>query len=145
MDTTLHREIAETREYLTGIGVLAGAACAPGCEDAMPRYAARRDTNHAEIRDGLRSAGFSVFDAGGVGANLPDLIVGAYDKFTFLIEVKSPGGKPSPGQSAFARDWRGGPVLTVYSLEQALAGIIKHVRGDKPVAPYGHPPIAWGA
>ena len=142
MIATLDRGIAEAREYLSSIGVLAGRSPDRGCEDEM-RYAARRDTTHATVRDGLRQAGYSVFDAGGVGGDFPDLVVGAYQRFTFLVEVKSPGGKVSPGQSRFAREWKGGPVLTVYSLEQALGEIIKHVRASKP-APAADQ-TAWGA
>ena len=72
------------------------------------------------------------------------MVVGAYGR-TYLIEVKSPGGKVSDGQSRFASGWKGGPVFVAYSLEAALAYIIKHERGDKPlVTPYGGPPIAWG-
>ena len=133
--------VEQTREYLAGIGLRVAPLSTYGVN--MPRYAARRDTTHADVRDGLRQAGYSVFDAGSVGGDFPDLVVGAHG-LTFLIEVKSPGGKVSEGQSRFAANWRGGPVLIVYSLEQALGYIIKHVRGDKPVAPYGKPPIAWG-
>jgi hypothetical protein len=120
-----------TRTYLEGIG-LRVTPPPPYVGVYMPRYAARRDTTHADVRDGLREAGYSVFDAGGVGNSFPDLVVGAHG-MTFLIEVKSPGGEVSDGQSKFAANWRGGPVAVVYSLEQALAVIIKHVRGDKPV------------
>ena len=123
--------IERTRTYLEGIGLRVTPPLAYVGVN-MPRYAARRDTTHADVRDGLREAGYSVFDAGGVGNSFPDLVVGAHG-MTFLIEVKSPGGEVSDGQSKFAANWRGGPVAVVYSLEQALAVIIKHVRGDKPV------------
>lgn len=123
--------VEQTRGYLESIGFRVAPSVAPVGVN-MPRYAARRDTTHADIRDGLRKAGFSVFDAGGVGGDFPDLVVGAHG-FTFMFEAKSPNGKPSDGQSRFAADWRGGPIAVVYSLEQALAVIIKHVRGDKPV------------
>lgn len=139
---TLHRAIAETREYLASIPVLRGHFSIPMDEATLPRYAARRDTNHAEIRDGLRECGFTVFDAGSVGGDLPDLICGAHGT-TFLFEVKSAGGKVSDGQSRFAENWRGGPVHVVYTLEQALGHIARHIR-QRP-SPYGGDPIAWGA
>lgn len=144
MTTTLDGAVAEAREYLATIGVLAGRSPDSGCEDAM-RYAARRDTNHAEIRDGLRRYGFTVFDAGGVGGSLPDLIVGARGT-TFLMEVKAFGGKVSDGQSKFSSDWRGGPVDVVRTLEDALGVIARYIR-QKPTkpSPYGGDPIAWGA
>lgn len=142
MTATLDGAVAEVREYLATIGVLAGRSPDSGCEDAM-RYAARRDTTHAEVRDGLRRAGFSVFDAGGVGGDFPDLVVGAHGH-TFMFEVKSPHGKASDGQARFAAGWRGGPVSVVYTLEQALGEIIRYVRASKP-RPYGGDPIAWGA
>lgn len=123
--------IEQTRTYLEGIG-LRGTPPLAYVGATMPRYAARRDTTHADIRDGLRQAGFSVFDAGGVGGSFPDLVVGAHG-MTFLIEVKSPGGEISDGQSKFATSWRGGPVIVVYSKEQAIGYIMKHVRGDKPI------------
>ena len=142
MTTTLDGTVAEAREYLATIGVLAGRSPDSGCEDTM-RYAARRDTTHAEVRDGLRQAGFSVFDAGGVGGDFPDLVVGAHGH-TFMFEVKSPNGKASDGQARFAAGWRGGPVSVVYTLEQALGEIIRYVRASKP-KPYGGDPLAWGA
>lgn len=123
--------IEQTRTYLEGIGLRVTPPLAY-VGATMPRYAARRDTTHADIRDGLRQAGFSVFDAGGVGGDFPDLVVGAHGH-TFLFEVKSPAGKASDGQARFAAGWRGGPVSVVYTLEQALGEIIRHVRGDKPI------------
>lgn len=139
---TLDRAIAETRQYLVDAGILAGAGRNPEDEAWMPRYAARRDTNHADIRDGLRECGFSVFDTGSVGGDFPDLVVGAHG-ITFLMEVKTFGGKVSDGQSRFADGWRGGPVSVVRTLEDAL-GVIARLIRQRP-SPYGGDPIAWGA
>lgn len=88
----------------------------------MARIAGRRDTTHAGIRDALRAAGWSVYDAGGVGGSFPDLVVGAAG-LTFLVECKAGGGQLSAGQIKFARDWRGGPVIVARSAEDALAAI----------------------
>jgi len=142
--STLHRAIADTREYLASIPVLRGHFRIPmdEVEVTLPRYAARRDTNHAEIRDGLRQCGFSVFDAGSVGGSYPDLVVGAHG-ITFLMEVKAFGGKVSDGQSRFAANWRGGPVSVVRTLEDALGVIARCIR-QRP-SPYGSDPIAWDA
>lgn len=140
---TLDRAIADTRQYLLDAGILAGAGRDTTTLEAwMPRYAARRDTNHADIRDGLRGCGFTVFDAGGTGNDFPDLVVGAHGT-TFLMEVKTFGGKVSDGQSRFADGWRGGPVCVVRTLEDALGAIARFIR-QRP-SPYGGDPIAWGA
>lgn len=132
--------VDDARDFLRSMGITGTGALFE--DDALPRYAARRDTNHAEIRDGLRQCGFSVFDAGSVGSDLPDLIVGAHGT-TFLMEVKAFGGRVSSGQSRFAENWRGGPVNVVRTLEDALGIIARYIR-QKP-SPYGGDPIAWGA
>ncbi len=121
---TPYGEIVEAWDSLASRGALLGDPRAPEHGGFVPRYAARRDTNHAEIRDGLRKCGFSVHDAGSAGGDLPDLIVGAHG-LTFLVEIKGPRGKLSAGQLAFRNEWRGGPVLTVHSLDEALLEIIK--------------------
>lgn len=124
--------VSDARAYLASLGIVgADSFTVTVGRGTMPRYAARRDTTHAEVRDILREAGATVFDAGGVGGDLPDLIVG-WQGITFLIEVKSPGGKLSKGQQEFARNWRGGPVLTVYGAEAALAAMIKYRDAGKP-------------
>lgn len=82
-------------------------------------YAKRRDVNHAEIRDGLRRLGWSVYDAGSVGGDFPDLVVGAAG-VTILLEVKAPRGRLSAGQSAFADSWRGGAVIVARTLDDAI-------------------------
>ena len=92
------------------------------------RYAAKVDATHQEIRDGLRKAGFSVFDASKLGAGFPDLVVGKHGR-TYLIEVKTPRGSKTAqerlgaAQAAFRDAWRGGPVLACQSLEDALFDI----------------------
>jgi hypothetical protein len=60
------------------------------------RRAARRDANHARIRDGLRDAGFEVRDAGGLGDGMSDLIVKhrGTGRVRF-IEIKDPDQPPS--------------------------------------------------
>ena len=93
----------------------------------MPRYAGRRDATHAEIRNALRAAGWSVYDAGGVGGSFPDLVVGAAG-LTFLVECKTGRGRLSEGQLEFARLWRGGPVVIARSAEDALAAIADRIK-----------------
>lgn len=94
----------------------------------MPGYARRRDTVHAEIRDVLRECGFSVFDAGSVGGNFVDLVVGAHGT-TYLVELKGPRGKLSEGQREFADNWKGGPVIVARSVDDVLLAIVKQTRG----------------
>lgn len=93
-------------------------------------YAKRRDANHAEIRDGLRRMGWTVYDAGSVGGDFPDLVVGAAG-LTLLVEVKASGGRLSEGQAAFAADWRGGPVIVARSLDDAILQIGESIRGNQ--------------
>lgn len=89
-------------------------------------YAKRRDVNHSAIRDGLRAVGWSVYDAGSVGGDFPDLVVGAAG-LTFLVEVKAPRGRLSAGQSAFANSWRGGPVIVARTTEDAIRIISERI------------------
>ncbi len=91
-------------------------------------YAKRRDVNHAEIRDGLRRLGWSVYDAGSVGGDFPDLVVGAAG-VTVLLEVKAPRGRLSDGQSEFAAGWRGGPVIMARTLDDAIRMINEAIGG----------------
>ena len=94
------------------------------------RRAARRDANHAEVRDGLRAAGCKVLDLGAVGKGCPDLLVGFRGRLR-LLEVKD-GSKPpsarelTPDEQAFFREWGDGarlPVHVVRSLDDALVAI----------------------
>lgn len=94
----------------------------------MPRYAARKDENHATIVKALRQVGASVvvIDQRGV----PDLLVG-WAGHTYLLEVKRPPG-PRGGmkdrhlldtQVEFFRTWRGKPPVVVDTVDAALAAI----------------------
>lgn len=90
------------------------------------RRAARRDGNHAEIRDGLRAVGCSVYDTGAVGGAFADLVVGRQG-CTFLIEIKNPKQPPSkrklrPGQQALRDTWRG-HYAVVETLAEAIAAV----------------------
>ncbi len=119
--------VTDTRQYLRSLGIVPPRYAAPDWGGCVPGYARRRDTTHAAVRDALRDAGYSVFDAGNVGGDFPDLVVGAHG-VTFLVEVKSPGGKLSAGQRRFSDGWRGGPVVVAYNAEQALGHIVTCVR-----------------
>lgn len=88
------------------------------------RHWDRRDKNQAPIVEALRKAGAVVWEIRSTGARrgLPDLMCG-YAGRTWLLEVKQPGGKLSPEQERFAGTWRGGPVATVTTPEEALAAV----------------------
>ena len=89
--------------------------------------AAKRDDNHAEIRDNLRAIGAMVHDTGGLGGGFPDLVVG-YRGVIYLLEVKD-GNKPpskrrlTPDEQKFFTDWAGYPVHVVNSTQEAIDAI----------------------
>ncbi len=86
------------------------------------RRAARTDNNHAEIRDGLRDAGYPVHDTSGIGGGFPDLMVEskASDPIFVLMEVKTEKGKFTSAQKRFHYIHRRGPICAPRSLEAAL-------------------------
>ena len=98
----------------------------------MRRYwRAKRDGSHTPIVKALRAAGCSVAETHAVGNGFPDLAVGVGGISVFL-EVKRPGRGKAHGasekataarQEAFAESWRGGPILTVSSPEEALRAL----------------------
>jgi hypothetical protein len=87
------------------------------------RRAARRDDNHAEIRKGLRAAGYLVLDLGSVGSGCPDLLVAGHGRMV-MLEVKD-GKKPpsaralTPDETEFHTRW-GRHAAVVCSLAEAL-------------------------
>ena len=64
----------------------------------MARHAKRTDANHADIRDGLREAGYIVIDTSHIGNGYPDLTVRIGCKLPILLEVKDPA-KPKSAQA----------------------------------------------
>ena len=69
------------------------------------RYAKRRDTNHADIVNALRKAGFEVIDFASAGHDIPDLLAvkPLRDGLAWAcwVEVKAKGGRLSEGQKRF--------------------------------------------
>lgn len=120
--------IEEARTFLEAAGALPPRRVCVLCGspgDAM-RRAGRRDSSHAEIRDGLRKLGFSVVDTGGMGDDFPDLVVGGRvngQRQNWLIECKGAKTKVSAGQIGFADRWLGLPVIIARSLDEALAAL----------------------
>ena len=87
------------------------------------RYANRIDANQNAIVDTLRGCGATVRIVS-QGDGIPDLLVG-YQGYTILMEVKD-GSKPpsartlTPAEQKFFDEWRGGMVVIVNSVEEAI-------------------------
>jgi hypothetical protein len=87
------------------------------------RYANRIDANQNKIVDALRKAG-AIVRIISQGDGIPDLLVG-YRGFTILMEVKDGDKVPSArklteAEQKFFDDWRGGMLVIVNSVEEAL-------------------------
>ena len=87
------------------------------------RYANRIDANQNKIVDALRKAG-AVVRIISQGEGIPDLLVG-YHGYTILMEVKDGDKVPSArklteAEQKFFDDWRGGMLVVVNSVEEAL-------------------------
>ena len=91
------------------------------------RRSAKVDANQVEIVKALRAAGCTVQSLAATGQGVPDLLVGFRSR-TYLLEVKD-GAKPAsarkltPDQVIWHQNWRGGPLVVVESVEQALSVI----------------------
>jgi len=86
------------------------------------RRAARVDKTHAEIVRALRAVGATVEPLTACGGGVPDLLVG-YKRVTVLLENKSKGGRLNPLQQDWHARWRGGPLVVVWTVEEALRAI----------------------
>ena len=83
-------------------------------------YARKVDTTHAEIRDGLREAGFSVLEVRGDF----DLLAGKHG-IDMAIECKTPGNirpnsRTGRKQATLHAEWRGQPIVVACCLQDAL-------------------------
>lgn len=89
----------------------------------MPKYAAKVDRNQREIVDALKSCGCDVMFIG----KPVDLLIGVRGK-NLLLEVKAPkakgepGGKLTPEQEVFFKEWRGQKAI-VRTPEEALRAV----------------------
>jgi hypothetical protein len=92
------------------------------------RLRARRDANHAHIRDRLREIpGVQVADTGGLGDGFPDLVASRRGYGIRLLEVKDPEKPPSKrrltvDEEEFRRKWAEWYVV-VETLEDALVAL----------------------
>jgi hypothetical protein len=91
---------------------------------SLNRYAAKPDSNKAEIVTALKDAGCMVYDL----RKPVDLLVGKAGK-TLLVEIKRPVGKQAKAasytkaQKTFLGAWTGGPVATVTDAESAIRAV----------------------
>lgn len=84
------------------------------------RLRGRTDSNQREIVDALRQAGCSVCILSNLGNGVPDLLVGAKRR-NVLMEIKAGGADLTEDERTFHRSWRGRPVVTVRTKDEALA------------------------
>ena len=93
----------------------------------LRRYANKRDASEKAIVDFLRRAGCSV-----VPLDKPvDLIVG-FRGATYLVEIKTGKKGYTEGQEKFFEQWRGSPVVTLRTIEQAIT-VLRDWRIIKPM------------
>jgi hypothetical protein len=85
----------------------------------VTRLRARRDLNHAEIREAFRRLGWIVWDTASMAHGAPDLVVARRGE-TILVEVKQPG-------AAFTEDevWFQGMWPDRYETVRCLADVIR--------------------
>lgn len=88
----------------------------------MPK---RVDTFQTLATETLRHEGASVQPLHTIGRGCPDLLVGWYGR-TYLLELKSRGGKLTSDEAKWHREWRGRPVVLIEEMEQ-LYDFIKDV------------------
>jgi Holliday junction resolvase len=84
----------------------------------MRRIPAKRDQAEADIVRALRAAGCTVYFV--MGKDVPDLVLGIRGR-TILAEVKTGKKHLRPGQAEFHQTWRGGPLVILRSVDEALA------------------------
>lgn len=75
------------------------------------RRAAKKDSNHNQIRRALEDAGYVVHETHQLGGGFPDLTVGGICRRTgqrrvWLVEVKDAKGTLTPDEEAFHALWR---------------------------------------
>jgi Holliday junction resolvase len=83
------------------------------------RRRARKDLIHAEVARALTAAGGTVADTSQLGGGFPDIVYGR-GGVTWMLECKDSNGSHTPAQKEFIARWRGGPVLTIHSVQEAL-------------------------
>lgn len=75
---------------------------------SIPKYRARKDLNHKEIREGLEQVGFLVIDSSNLGGFV-DLVIkhpARPEIGVKLLEIKSKRGKLSEDQRKLKEEWQ---------------------------------------
>lgn len=91
-----------------------------------------RDRNHGELSKAFESLGCSVADLSLLGLpGWPDVVVGVQGR-NHLVEFKNPETRYgraglNPDQQAFSRDWRGGKLFMVSTVDEAAA-LVRNLR-----------------
>ena len=85
------------------------------------RRDSRVDSNQADIRLALEKMGASVQSLATIGKGCPDMLI-CYRGILYLVEIKSEKGSLEKSQIKWHDDW-GGPVKTIYSLDEAMSWI----------------------
>ena len=87
----------------------------------------RTDNNHAEIRGGLRKAGYWCWDTHELGKGFPDLIALNKAGEFVLLEVKTKSGKLTDDELAFfvtlIEKYHSRRLFVVYNLDDALEAL----------------------
>lgn len=91
----------------------------------MSRYARRRDGNHAQLTKAFLQLGCTVADLSHAGLpGWPDVVVGCagVDR---LVEFKNPATRYgraglNGNQQAFSRDWHGGQLYVVSTIDEVV-------------------------
>lgn len=96
---------------------------------AKRKYGAKKDANHNEVMEAIRKI-TAVHDLSSAGFGCPDGIAWINGGWQ-LFDIKNPKtgyGKRGLNnrQKQWIKDWRGGPVYLIYSVEEAL----RFARGD---------------
>jgi hypothetical protein len=91
---------------------------------AMLKYGAKKDANHREIFQTIRLF-TAAHDLSSSGCGVPDGVAWIKDGWQ-LFDVKNPKtgyGKRglNDRQKEWSKDWRGGPVYLIYTIEDAEA------------------------
>jgi len=83
------------------------------------KYAKRVDENQNLIKHSFIALGASVLNLSRVGQGCPDLLIG-YKGKSVLVEVKSAKGTFTEPQIKFMKNWRGGAVSRIDSVDAAI-------------------------
>lgn len=101
----------------------------------MSKYARRKDGNHKELLLAFQQMGCSTADLSNAGiAGWPDTVVGCVG-LNHLVEFKNPATRYgrdglNQNQEAFSRDWRGGKLYVVSTVEEIAALVGNWRRGS---------------